>query len=233
MSSSPKPSIAVSRLSLADAHAAATVQVHAMSAHAIQLRIQPLDRRPPTPTQIDTKAQRYRDLLAAGTNRIVKASIPNDNDSSTVAGVAVWVLFDGGKPQLEDGVVPVPPRERTKEEDEEALVGVDVEIRKQIGVTSSQTRNEAMGNSRYWYLSFMAVHPKYQKRGVGQALLRWGLDQADAEELEVYLESSDEGLRLYEKNRSKLAAWNVLPDEQNEGGALKWPALKRSPTRVV
>lgn len=77
----------------------------------------------------------------------------------------------------------------------------------------------------------MAVDPKYQKRGVGQALLRWGLDQADAEGLEAYLESSDDGLRLYGKNGFELVGWNVLPDAQSEGGELRWPAFKRGSTR--
>ncbi|KAJ7189008.1 hypothetical protein C8R46DRAFT_1206119 [Mycena filopes] len=192
------PLITVSRLTVADAHAAATAQVHALaSPHPIQLRIQP-------------------GLLAAGTNRIVKASfIPNDDDSELLAGVAVWVLFDGKTPQLEDGVVVAPPRERTKE-DEEALVGVDVEIRKRFGEISTETRDRFMGGSRYWYLSFMAVDPKYQKRGVGQALLRWGLDQADAEGLEAYLESSDDGLRLYEKNGFELGPQcDAIPFNQN------------------
>lgn len=78
----------------------------------------------------------------------------------------------------------------------------------------------------------MAVDPAYQYRGVGQALLQWGLDLADAESLEVYLESSDDGLRLYEKKQNgfELVEWNILADEKSEGGNLKWPALKRGST---
>lgn len=73
----------------------------------------------------------------------------------------------------------------------------------------------------------MVVDPSYQHQGVGQALLQWGLDQADAQSLEVYLESSEDGLRLYEKNDFELVGWNILADEKSEGGSLKWPAMKR------
>ncbi|KAJ7744681.1 acyl-CoA N-acyltransferase, partial [Mycena metata] len=66
-------------------------------------------------------------------------------------------------------------------------------------------------------LSLMAVDPKYQRRGIGQALLQWGLDRADAEGLEVYLESSEDGLRLYEKNGFESVAWYEFPREQFEG----------------
>ncbi|KAF8161792.1 hypothetical protein K438DRAFT_1416794, partial [Mycena galopus ATCC 62051] len=92
--------------------------------------------------------------------------------------------------------------------------GVDLEIRKQIVQTSAKARNETMGDSKYWYLALMVVDPAYQYQGIGQALLQWGLDQAVTESLDVYLESSDDGRRLYEKNGFELIGWNVLPDEK-------------------
>ncbi|KAJ7033455.1 acyl-CoA N-acyltransferase [Mycena alexandri] len=196
-----------------------------MASHAVQLRIQPLDKRPPIPVQIKIKAQAFRDMLAGGQSRFVKAVVPG---AAEVAGIAIWMLFDGKTAQVEDGFVPAPPREQTKE-DEEALVGVDTEFRKQLGATSNETRDEIMGDSKHWYLSLMVVDPKYQRQGIGQALLEWGLNQADAEGLEVYLESSDAGLRLYRKNGFEIVVWNELPDKQSEGGSLKWPALKRDP----
>jgi GNAT superfamily N-acetyltransferase len=79
----------------------------------------------------------------------------------------------------------------------------------------------------------MVVDPAYQHQGIGQALLQWGFEQADRESLEVYLESSDDGLRLYEKNGFELVGWNVLPDEQSEGGSLKWPAMRRRSTGIL
>ncbi|KAJ7033454.1 hypothetical protein C8F04DRAFT_1184149 [Mycena alexandri] len=206
----------ISRISVQDAHAAATVQLNALGSHPTQLRIQPLDKRPSVPTQINIRAQALRDALAGGQRRVIKAVVSRAVDSgvedSEVAGVAVWMLFNEKKPQLEDGFVPAPPRQRTKE-DEEALVGVDVEFRDKRVAIMTETLVLALLNAN-----------------TGQALLQWGLDQADAEGLEAYLESSDAGRQLYEKNGFQIVGWNVLPDEQFEGGVLKWPALKRGST---
>ncbi|KAJ7023420.1 hypothetical protein C8F04DRAFT_1134767 [Mycena alexandri] len=166
-----------------------------MASHAVQLRIQPLDKRPSIPVQIKIKAQAFRDMLAGGRSRFVKAVVPG---AAEVAGIAIWMLFDGKKAQLEDGF--------------EALVGVDTEFRKQVGATSNETRDEIMGDSKHWYLSLMVVDPKYQRQGIGQALLEWGLNQADAEGVR--------GLLGIERRRSTA---------KSEGGSLKWPALKRDP----
>ncbi|KAJ7744678.1 hypothetical protein B0H16DRAFT_1559820 [Mycena metata] len=203
----------ISRMSVQEAHAAATVQLNALALHPVQLRIQPLDKRPSVSAQIEIKAQAFRDVLAGGQRRVIKAVVPQDNGvgDSEVAGVAVWMLFNEKKPQLEDWI------------HEEALVGVDVEFRDKRVAIMTEERNNIMGDSKYWYVSLMVVDPKYQQRGIGQALLQWGLDQADAEGLEVYLESSDDGRRL-------SFGWSALPDEQFEGGVLKWPALKRRST---
>jgi GNAT superfamily N-acetyltransferase len=233
----PRLQPVISRISDEDADAAATVQVKAMVSHAVQLRIQPLDNRPPIPVQIQIKAQGFRDMLTAGYHHIIKAVLEGQ-----VVGIADWVLVSNKKAQVHEGTSPALPRERTKQ-DEEAVEGVDVDFQRQVGMTSSELRNKTMGDAKYWcvaasivgpqlqlssrYLSMMVVDPAFQSQGIGKALLQWGLDQADAQSLEVYLESSEDGLRLYEKNGFELIGWNVLTDEKSEGGVLKWPAMKR------
>ncbi|KAJ7125416.1 hypothetical protein C8R44DRAFT_783048 [Mycena epipterygia] len=221
----------ISRLSIDDVNVAAAVQVNAMVSHEVHLRIQPLDQRPPLPDQIKIKAQGFRDMLAAGSHRIVKAVLNSEGDAQ-VAGIADWILISDKKAQVEDGVIitPAPAREQTEEEKEAAVKGVDLEIRRLVGLTSTDLRNKTMGDKKYWFFSLIAVDPAYQYRGVGQALLQWGLDQADAESLEVYLESSENGVRLYEKNGFELVGWNVLADEKSEGGSLKWRAMNRGST---
>ncbi len=46
----------------------------------------------------------------------------------------------------------------------------------------------------------LAVHPDYQRRGFGQKLLDWGLDQADELQVPCWVDASPDGLALYEKN---------------------------------
>lgn len=61
--------------------------------------------------------------------------------------------------------------------------------------------------SEMWYLVVLAVHPSYQRRGIGQMLLQWGIDQASAESVPIGLEATPEGLKLYERKGFKTVRW--------------------------
>ena len=50
-----------------------------------------------------------------------------------------------------------------------------------------------------WYLSFLAVHPVHQRRGIGSKLVQWGSEQAARENVPVGLEASIKGIELYRK----------------------------------
>lgn len=45
----------------------------------------------------------------------------------------------------------------------------------------------------------MAVHPEYQRRGIGALLTKAGIEVAERSGLPIYLESSKEGVALYNK----------------------------------
>lgn len=45
----------------------------------------------------------------------------------------------------------------------------------------------------------IATTPEFQGQGGGSALIRWGLERADAEGSDAYLESSPDALSLYRK----------------------------------
>jgi ribosomal protein S18 acetylase RimI-like enzyme len=51
----------------------------------------------------------------------------------------------------------------------------------------------------YADLEIVAADPKYQGKGAGSQLMRWGLEQADAQGAEAYLEASPEAVPLYRK----------------------------------
>jgi ribosomal protein S18 acetylase RimI-like enzyme len=48
-------------------------------------------------------------------------------------------------------------------------------------------------------LEILGVDPAYQGRGLASKLLKWGIARADEEGVEIYLSSSPEGRRMYEK----------------------------------
>ena len=50
-----------------------------------------------------------------------------------------------------------------------------------------------------WKLRNLAVHPSYQRRGIGAQLIQWGKQQATEEKCPVVLTSSMEGQGLYLK----------------------------------
>ena len=48
-------------------------------------------------------------------------------------------------------------------------------------------------------LEIVATHPDYQGKGIGTQLIRWGLEQADTQGVEAYLEASPDAVALYRK----------------------------------
>ncbi|KAF7588124.1 hypothetical protein BBP40_006157 [Aspergillus hancockii] len=53
------------------------------------------------------------------------------------------------------------------------------------------------GFPELWFLSTLAVHPAYQRQGIGRKLVEWGLEQATQDEIPVGLEASAKGTHLY------------------------------------
>jgi ribosomal protein S18 acetylase RimI-like enzyme len=59
---------------------------------------------------------------------------------------------------------------------------------------------------KHWYLGYLGVAPTQQGRGLGAAMLRTVLDQADETGTPAYLESSNErNLTLYERHGFRVA----------------------------
>ena len=67
-----------------------------------------------------------------------------------------------------------------------------------------------------WYLKILIVHPEFQRRGVGTALLDWGLAHARGRGENVYLEASDRGEPLYLKKGFKELGHLVVGEEGHE-----------------
>jgi GNAT superfamily N-acetyltransferase len=58
-------------------------------------------------------------------------------------------------------------------------------------------------------LEFLATRPDQQGRGVGKALLRWGMDLADKQQRRIYLEATTPGFPLYAK-----MGWKALEEAE-------------------
>ena len=83
--------------------------------------------------------------------------------------------------------------------------------------------------TRCMILVMIAVSPKYQSRGVGSALIRWGTSRADADGVFCWVHASDAGHKMFAKQGFKeLGKLQVDLDEyasgpcEEEGTNGKW-----------
>lgn len=57
---------------------------------------------------------------------------------------------------------------------------------------------EIMRGRKHWYLELVATRPEHQGQGAAGKLLRWGIERADEDVMEAYLEASPDGKPIYE-----------------------------------
>lgn len=60
------------------------------------------------------------------------------------------------------------------------------------------THKRLMEGKKHWYLELIATRPEFQGKGAAGMLMRWGLERADEDGVESYLEASPEGKPVYE-----------------------------------
>jgi len=62
-----------------------------------------------------------------------------------------------------------------------------------------QNHIDIMGERKHWYLEILATKQEYQGKGAGSMILKWGLQKADEDGVESFLEASPAGLPIYER----------------------------------
>ncbi|KAL1801685.1 hypothetical protein ACET3X_002027 [Alternaria dauci] len=82
-----------------------------------------------------------------------------------------------------------------------------------------EMREKLWLNERYIYCHVMAVHPDHQRKGVGELLFKHGTNIAQQTGLPVYIESSKEGVRLYEKMGSRKLKEQLVTSEKTNGAS--------------
>ncbi|KAB8527811.1 hypothetical protein FH972_025462 [Carpinus fangiana] len=68
--------------------------------------------------------------------------------------------------------------------------------------------------AEHWHMRVLAVHPRFQRQGVGQHLVTWGLDRARHEGVTATIDASENGSRLYRKLGFRSVGWLDLAVEQ-------------------
>lgn len=62
-----------------------------------------------------------------------------------------------------------------------------------------EAREKLWLNERYIYCHVMAVHPDYQRKGVGEKIFQYGMTTSSQTGLPIYIESSKDGVGFYQK----------------------------------
>ncbi|TGO20838.1 hypothetical protein BPAE_0262g00150 [Botrytis paeoniae] len=95
--------------------------------------------------------------------------------------------------------------------------GCNVEVSNHFFGTLIERRREIMGERKHWYLEIIATKPEFQGKGAAGKLMRWGLERADEDGVETYLEASPVGKEVYEHFGFGEKARLVVPvDEKSD-----------------
>lgn len=76
---------------------------------------------------------------------------------------------------------------------------VDGALGKEFFTMLEKKHREHMGSRPHWYLELLAVRKSHHGQGLGKRLLSWGLERADKDGVEAYLQASPAGAPLYRK----------------------------------
>lgn len=110
-----------------------------------------------------------------------------ESDSGSVLGWARWVRR------------PAAPAERTILSESDYPSSGDPALAVRLFQANADATYKHAAGEEYWFLSTIATAKEAQRRGVGSALMQFGVDKADEEGWMAYLNSSPEGKGLYEK----------------------------------
>lgn len=81
-----------------------------------------------------------------------------------------------------------------------------------------------LGGRAYINLHILAVLPEHRRRGVGEMLLRWGVEEGERRGLGIYLESSPMGKGLYERCGFRVLEWLDFDAREFRGAEPLWHA---------
>lgn len=110
---------------------------------------------------------------------------------SEIAALAKWTFLPPPCPSSQ--------RPPTTPLDPTTFPGPDKTLGAKFFEALTTIHGEIMGAQPHMYLELIAVSPKYQGRGIGAELVKWGCDHADEVGVEAYLDATPQGKRLYEK----------------------------------
>jgi GNAT superfamily N-acetyltransferase len=108
-----------------------------------------------------------------------------DTETNRIVGMALFDVYITPSDWKRGGISWLEGKQR---EQAEALISPLWEAREKLWL-----------NERYIYCHVVAVHPEYQRKGVGESIFKYGIPISQNTGLPVYIESSKEAVGFYEK----------------------------------
>ncbi|KAF1941351.1 hypothetical protein EJ02DRAFT_404854 [Clathrospora elynae] len=128
-----------------------------------------------------------------------------DTSTNSIIGMALWDVY-------------ISPSDWKKAEIS-WLQGKERERAEGLITPLWEMREKLWRNEKYIYCHVIAVHPYFQQKGVGEMLFRFGMGIAQQTRLPIYIESSKEAVRLYEKMGCRRLKERVVHTSEEPNGA--------------
>ncbi|MCJ1403375.1 hypothetical protein MMC11_006598 [Xylographa trunciseda] len=132
-----------------------------------------------------------------------------------VVGVAVWALEDGS-----DRIYPEISPSRNRDQHKEHT--------KTLGEKAHAAQEKYFNGISE--LEMLVVHPAYQGRGHGAALVRWGLELARMDGVKQGVIGPEKGMKLYKSLGFELLDELQWPGDDTTPGGLKLGVLRFDPS---
>ncbi|KAF2422400.1 hypothetical protein EJ08DRAFT_653181 [Tothia fuscella] len=150
------------------------------------------------------RIERMRKRLENPRWRYILAMTDSDDGDghAKVVGYAGWLApLQEKKHQHEEGSSPAGDEEGLSKVAENLPQGMEIEVYKHVMDIIENTKKEVLGKgeSKVWYLASLAVDPAFKGRSIASNLVKWGLDQADKDQVPAYLESTPAAVGVYER----------------------------------
>ncbi|EZF31327.1 hypothetical protein TMEN_5795 [Trichophyton mentagrophytes] len=181
----------------------------------------------PAPSAINARADKFAEMMGHPSSRWWKVMA----DDGKIAGIALWNFRtdENWIGQL-DG--PEKPDEYV-ETGKEGLPESGYAARRTFFNWLYGVRKRRMGGKPHVLLNLLAVHPDCQRRGIGGALLKHGLEEAKKLGMPVWLEASPEGFPLYKAHGFEIVepvAWTLAEHggTEEDGKVESWGMIKEA-----
>lgn len=183
------------------------------------------------------------DIIVARNQQIPPGQSPTEVYPAPIAGFSIW-----GKRNYDDttnSAPAAPPGPRPPAPMHPSLpVHRPLTVR-DLEFIANQSMTDWQGyfcppSVRCRFVVSCSVRPEYQGRGIGGALLRWGIDKCDDEGVYCWVQSSMGALRAYEAvGFTEVGRLELNLDDFSEGHSIQdgkgwgiyvWPYMLRQPT---